>query len=123
MNQAKAEENKRTTKIKWVVLALIVAAILAGTAGFFWIMPAIRYNGALQLMSQQRYEEAVLELNEIAELKDVTAEQQECYYHLGEQADKENNTAGAYDYYVQAGDYKDARERQKRMQMIFSRFS
>lgn len=111
MNQAKAEENKRTTKIKWVVLVLIIAAILAGTAGFFWIMPAIRYNGALQLMSQQRYEEAVLELNEIAELKDVTAEQQECYYHLGEQADKENNTAGAYDYYVQAGDYKDAREK------------
>lgn len=30
---------------------------------------------------------------------------------MGEQADKENNTAGAYDYYVQAGDYKDAREK------------
>lgn len=110
MSQEKTAKKKDKGGHKGVIAGILVVLVV-GIAGCIFGMPVIRYRDAVRLMSQQRYEEAVDELDRIAAWKDVTAELQECYYHLGEQADAEKNTAGAYDYYLQAGDYQDAKEK------------
>lgn len=122
MENVKAGQDKKA-RANPKIIALVVAAVLivAGIAGYFYVIPAVKYRNAVQLMEQQNYEEAAAILNEIENFKEVGVELQKCYYNLGIKSEEEKNPASAYEYYVQAGNYEDAQKKAEKVaDAIFS---
>lgn len=112
MENVKTEQGKKVrANPKMIALVVVAVLIVVGIAGYFYVIPALKYQNAVQLMKQQNYEEAATILNEIGNFKEVGAELQECYYNLGMKSEEEKNPARAYEYYVQAGSYGDAQKK------------
>ena len=80
-----------------------------------------KYNKAVELMNLGQYEDAITAFSEISESRNVTAEVNECYYHLGEQLEKEQSYKLAYDNYTRASGFSDGQQKASAMaEKLFS---
>lgn len=97
---------------KLLLSLLIVVPILLG-AGFFllWntvLLPNARYDAALSLMEQQKYEEAIDALEAMNGYRDSAVQIKECHYRKAALLLEEKRHDEAYDLYAALGDYKDS---------------
>ncbi len=125
--EPKKKKDNSGVGIAAVTFGIVSMAILIALTICFVLIPNSRYNEAMALYSQQRYEEATAAFSELGSYKDSAYKVAEINekinkesYTTAEGYYKEQNYVEALNLYSQLGDYKNARDR---IEQIYNKFA
>ena len=108
---AKEAKLKKTIAIVTPIIAGLIAAVyfLVTTV----IIPDLKYNAAMALKDEGRYEEAILVFEEIETHKDSTVHMTECKYYAALNAGEQGQYGVAIAGFAELGKYNDSEQRIK----------
>lgn len=110
-SQSKPKDHRnRNFKIK-IILAIIACLLMIGLAGFaiykYMAAPAMKYQDALDLQADGKYEKAIEKFKAMGDYKDSAERIWECYCSLGDQYFEAGDFEAAIDTYNTALELKD----------------
>ncbi len=115
--EIQAKKNKKTMKIAAIIALIFVAAAAFAAVLTIVIIPSIKYNSALSLMEEQRYEEAIAAFEALEGYKDSTEQINNCKIGiLGREYNKAIALMESEKYdeaiiaFTELEDYKDSKE-------------
>ena len=111
-NKKKKEKTIKISKILVPIVAVVLVFLILLNAV---IIPNKKYNEAVELYNQGKYQEAISAFTELGSYKDSQEQILSVYYTQGEYFLKNGNYDNAIKAFTGAGDYKDAKEKTLRL--------
>lgn len=108
-NNAEFNKNKYR-RILIIILALIAVIIALIVCYFKIITPAISYNKAVELLSEQKFEKSISLFKQLKDYKDSADMIKECHYQKGLYEFENKNYGIAVSEFEDVEDYKDSQD-------------